>query len=233
MENETIFIYVGNPALRRLIAWFISNTSKDFSSKILKSIYAKDGVLVASDGYTLVEWDLREVKEYHITVKKKFVSNLALKSLQGLNGVFDFKMHGKYLVITPYQTDRPYPDFTKIEAEKISFTQSDYENMNLEVARIYMNLKFVKRFASIPIENDGNATTAWVEIGGVLQVRANFDDYGSFRMVAMPIHNDQISTVSFIGKRSDLNDKNMLYSLYKFKKFINCENLREEKKVSV
>jgi hypothetical protein len=233
MENETKFIHVGNPALRRLINWFISNTSKSGFKDLLQKIYAKDGVLVASDGYSLVEWDLREVHNLTILVKNKQVSNFAIKSLKELNGIFDFKIHGHYLVITPYQSEKPYPDFSKIGAEKISFTEADYEDLNLEVARIYLNLKFMKRLASIPIENDGNATTAWVEIGGRLQIRADFYNYGSFRMVAMPIHNDQISTVSFIGKNSDLNDKNMLHSLYKFKEFTNCENLREEMKVSV
>lgn len=231
MENETKFIHVGNSTLRRLISWFISNTSKNYAREILQKIYAKDGVLVASDGYTLVEWDLREVKKFFIFVKRKELNNSALESLQGLNGIYDFKMHGHYLVITPCKFDRPYPDFAKIGIEKINLTQADYEDMNLEVARVHLNMKFIKRFSSIPIEEKGE-TSAWFEIGGRLQIRTRFEDYGSFRMVAMPIVTQEIPVSAFIGKASDLNDNNMLHSLYKFKKFTTCNNLKNEKKVS-
>lgn len=203
MEENVKFIRLESNYLKKFLKWFMGGASDDPSRRVLQSILCKKGILAVTDGFMIYEWDLRDVN-----TKQDTLMYFVLESLKELDGIYQFEIHGKYLVIGKLPMEiKEFPNYEAIlHVGCLSFTKTDYEKMDLDVARIFFDPVKMRKILSFPLKQ---LAPVLLQIGRMISVRYEYSDIGKINLLLMPMHagnNLPMSTLgpTFEGNLQDL-----------------------------
>lgn len=193
MEENIKFIRLESNYLKKFLKWFMGGASNNVDRPLLQSILCKNGVFAVSNGFMIYEWDFQEVE----TSVDQFMS-FVLGDLKKLEGIYRFEIHGKFLVISkqPMETSL-YPDYEKIlHVGCLSFTKTDYEKMDLDVARIFFDPNQLKKLLSFPLPE---LTQTLLQIGRMISVRYEHTEIGKLNLLLMPMMTGSYLPISTLG----------------------------------
>jgi len=168
--------------VKRLLKWFLKGKSTDIDNRfVLSCVFCEKGVLVVTDGFLIHVWN--------INIRKGTSAYTCFDEISKLDGLYIFEIHGKYLVVLESGTAKEkYPKYESIcNLGKLKFSHVDWRQYQLEVARVLINPRLLKQLVSVP-QPYFNNSKALLEIGALVGLRYDLEEFGSISALMMPMH---------------------------------------------